>query len=322
MPILLQLKSAHKEQDLRDISDIIQVIKSQSGYRIRGHEVQQLSSITRNTTLAERVEMVSDFCSKNEIEYLTYHTQIFQNGENIWDEKWRRTIEESILHTIEEAEEVCRKSDIKNDAVIVFHLTSYVPRDDLPITKERKLGLQSKWEEAFLGFYEKEGIGKRKGIMMALENGFPKYYQKFATAGPFHPRDIITLQKHGIDTVLDLSHYQLYANYLRRGNGNLLGDLDREIRGVEPPSWRECIEILSSSLVQLHISDAKGFDPIGEGLSLGQGEVPIKQVLQMVHSLKRIVRGTIELNNGHLNHSRSQLEAARWILDNTKEVLR
>lgn len=320
MPIVLQLKSTQKKQDLNDISNIIQIIKDQNGYNIQGHEIQQLAEIMKKTSFAERIRMVSEFCSKNEIECLTYHAQIFENGKNIWDKRYRRAIEESILQSIEEAEAVCSQSGIRNDVIIVFHLTHYVPRSDLPITREKKLELLSRSEEAFLSFHEKEGIGRRKGIVMALENGYQKYYPKFATAGPYHPRDIAHLEKHGVKTVLDLSHYQLYANYAKYGRGNLLGDLDREIHG-QPPNWQECIYILSGSLVQLHISDAKGFDPAGEGLNLGQGEIPIKQVLQSIHSLKRMVRGTIELDNGHLNHSKSQLEAARWILENAREVL-
>jgi hypothetical protein len=318
MPVILQLKSTQRIADLEDISKIIGAIRPE--YRIRGHEVQQLAGIVKKTTLAERAGMIADFFSRNEIEYLTYHAEIFENGKNIWDERYRGAIEESILQSIEEAELVCSQSGIRNDAVIVFHLTYYVPRSDLPITREKRLELQSRSEEAFLRFYEKEGIGRRKGIVMALENGYQKYYPRFATAGPYHPKDIARLEKYGVKTVLDLSHYQLYANYIRYGRGNLLGDLDREIHGG-PPGWQECIDILSGSLVQLHISDARGFDPAGEGLDLGQGEIPIRQVLQSVHSLKRTIRGTIELDNGHLDHGKSQLEAARWILDNAKDVL-
>ncbi|MEP0824855.1 MAG: hypothetical protein HRF40_05160 [Nitrososphaera sp.] len=320
MTIVLQLKSTQRKADLEDISNIIDTIQRQHGYKIRGHEIQQVASVMGNTTLGERVEMIANFCSKNEIEYLTYHAPIFEpEGDNL-GERRRRMIEGSILQTVEEAETVCSRSGIREDAVIVFHLTYYVSRAALPITKEEKLKLQSRSEEAFLQFYEREGLGGRKGIVMALENSYPKYYPGFATAGPYHPSDIAGLQEHGIKSVLDLSHYQLYANYVRNGSGNQLGDLDREIHG-QPPSWEECMGILSNSLVQLHISDAKGFDPTGEGLKLGQGEIPIRQVLQSVHDLKRLVRGTVELDNGHLNHSQSQLEAARWIINNSREVL-
>lgn len=330
--IILQLKSTQRSADLEDISKIIGAVRPE--YRIRGHEVQQLEEILKKTTLAERARMVSAFCSKNEIEYLTYHARIFESGRNIWDEKYRGEMEESIMQSIEEAEAVCSQSGIRNDAIIVFHLTWYVPigGDLLPttITREKRLELQSKAEEAFLSFYEREGIGRkrRRGIVMALENGYQKYYPGFATAGPFHPGDISRLQGHGVGTALDLSHYQLYSNYVKYGSGNLLGDLDREIHGRRPPpSWQECIDILSESLVQLHISDARGFLPEGEGLSLGEGEIPVREVLQRVavsssSSLnKKTVRGTIELHNGHLDHSKKQLQAVRWILDNAKDVL-
>ncbi|AFU57736.1 hypothetical protein Ngar_c07940 [Candidatus Nitrososphaera gargensis Ga9.2] len=73
--------------------------------------------------------------------------------------------------------------------------------------------------------------------------------------------------------------------------------------------------------MQLHIRDARGFDPAGEGLMLGKGEIPIKDVLKNVHSLKRTIRGTIELDNRHFDHSRCQLEAVRWLVKNVKDVL-
>jgi hypothetical protein len=317
---MLQLKSTQRKEDLEDISKIINNIERQHGYKIKGHEIQQLARLMKSTTLAERAEMVAKFCSKSEIEYLSYHTTIFENGENIFDEKWGWVIKDSILQSIEEADVVRHQSGIKNDVVIVFHMTSYVPRDMLPITKDQKLALQSKTKDAFSAFFEKEGIAKRKGIIMAVENSYQKYYPKDAIAGPFHPSDIVGLTDLGVKTVFDLSHYHLYSSYIRQGKGNMLGDLEREIHG-NPPSWSECIKILSGSLVQLHISDAKGFDSSGEGLSLGQGEIPITEVLQDVHSLNRIIRGTIELDNGHLNRSRPQSEAAKWLVKNAKDLL-
>jgi hypothetical protein len=323
MSIALQLKSTQRKADLDDISHIIKIIDEQHGYKIRGHEIQQLAKIVASADLSERVKMVSDFCSKNEIEYLTYHTQIFENGENIGDDKWNRVIRDSILQSIEEADLVRRGAGIKNDdAVIVFHLTGYLPKSMLPtVTRGEKLELQSKAEKAFLQFYKEERIAGRKGIVMAVENSYPKYYPHHAIAGPFHPAEIARLEGHGIKTVLDLSHYHLYSNYLRYGQGNLLGDLDREIYDPSSPSWQECIQVLSKSLVQLHISDAKGFDSAGEGLPLGKGEIPIAEILQHVHSSlnRRIIRGTLELHDGHLYNGRLQLDGVRWLLNNVPQ---
>ena len=322
MPIVLQLKSTQRKADLKDISNIIDTVKRQHEYKIKGHEIQQLASLMKSTTIAERAEMVSEFCSTNEIEYLSYHTSIFENGENIFDSSGKE-IRDSILQCIEEADLVRQQSGIKNDVVIVFHLTYYVPRDVLPITKDYKLVLQSKAKDAFIEFFEKEGIAKRKGIVMAVENVYARYYPRHAIAGPYHPSDIASLKKYGIKTVFDLSHYHLYANHVQHQKGdNSLADLDREIHGKIPPSWSECIKMLSDSLVQLHISDAKGFDHTGEGLPFGQGEIPIAQVLGHVNSMiARTIRGTIELDNGHLDHSRPQLEGAKWLLENVPHEL-
>lgn len=316
MPIALQLKSTQRKSDLDDISHIIKAVDERHGYKIRGHEIQQLARIIKNTALSERAGMVADFCSKNRIEYLSYHTTIFENGENIWEDKGNKLIRDSILQCIEEADMVRDRAGIKNDVVIVFHLTSNLPKSLFPaMTKREKPELQRKSESTFLGFYEEERIVQRKGIVMAVENSYPKYYPRHAIAGPFHPKEIARLEKYGVKTVLDLSHYHLYSSYLRYGRGNLLGDLDREIYGSDL-GWQECIEILSKSLIQLHISDARGFDSAGEGLPLGKGEIPIGKILQRVHRLKRVIRGTLELCNGHLHGGRLQLEGIRWLLSN------
>lgn len=73
--------------------------------------------------------------------------------------------------------------------------------------------------------------------------------------------------------------------------------------------------MLSKSLVQLHINDARGSDTAGEGLPLGEGEIPIVDILESITStVDRRIRGTIEIKNGHLNNNHLQLEAADWLL--------
>lgn len=367
MTIVLQLKSTQRETDLDDISAIIDAIYNKYNYKIRGHEIQQLDGIMKKTTLTERANMVSKFCSVNELDYLTYHTRIFENGENIWDDKWTKEIHDSILITIEEAERVHREVGLKNKVIIVFHLTNYFPRSSLStLTKEKKFQMMEKSEQTFLKlmhpyikgtnndndrrsgyYYNNNNGGERKGdeaadnaVMMAVENSYPKVYANYAITSPFHPSEIARLENYGIKTVFDLSHYHLYSNYLRYGSGNSNGDLDRQIYG-SVPNWNEAAEILASSLVQLHISDAKGYESKGEGLSLGEGEIDIRTALIAFDnavsrsSIKRkgknndsdisckvdsIIQGTIELDNGHLNHSRLQQKSAEWLLVNIPNI--
>lgn len=73
----------------------------------------------------------------------------------------------------------------------VFHLIYYALKNDLPITKEKGLKLHSRSEEGFTRFFEKEGIAKRKGVVMAVENSYPKH----AIAGLYHPNDIVVLER-------------------------------------------------------------------------------------------------------------------------------
>jgi hypothetical protein len=100
--IILQLKSTQNTNALTDISSIIDYIYDKYGYRIKGHEIQQLRSNIRKMTLMERASMISSFCTHHEIEYLTYHAPIFRY--NIFDERWHSRITDSLYITIKEIE--------------------------------------------------------------------------------------------------------------------------------------------------------------------------------------------------------------------------
>jgi hypothetical protein len=63
------------------------------------------------------------------------------------------------------------------------------------------------------------------------------------------------------------------------GTGNRVADLDRQIYGTIIPSWKDCIDLLGSSLIQLHINDGKDTDSLGEGLFPTEGEIPLQQIL-------------------------------------------
>ena len=312
--IVLQLKSAQDPVALDNISRIIKEIRGEYGYRIRGHEIHQLSGLMRRTPLAERVEMVSRFCVKNEIEYLTYHAPILGAGDNIWNDKRREKVIESIRLTAREAEAVCKEAGMQKP-VVVFHLTSYVPLQELPATWEEKSGLLERAGQQFLAFHKE----LENSCTFAVENTYPRYKVDSANIGPFHPLELVRLAKHGVATTLDFAHYQLYSNYVKYGQGNQVGDLDRRHYGPAP-GWLECIKTLGDSLVQLHISDARGMDIRGEALPLGEGEIPVAKVLDIINSAGRMVRGTLELGGGHLDGARLQREGARWLMENVPKV--
>ena len=135
--IILQLKSTQNTNALTDISSIIDYIYDKYGYRIKGHEIQQLRSNIRKMTLIERASMISSFCTHHEIEYLTYHAPIFRY--NIFDERWHSRIIYSLCITIKEIERVFCKASLKNKVIIVFHLTNFISKELLPtISKEIK----------------------------------------------------------------------------------------------------------------------------------------------------------------------------------------
>jgi sugar phosphate isomerase/epimerase len=229
---------------------------------------------------------------------------------------------ESIKVTVEEAEAVRKEAGL-HKPVIVFHLTSYVHSNELPPTWEAKLALLEKAEHEFIALYR--DLAAAGSCTLAVENTYPRYKSDgSANIGPFHPAELVRLARHGFATTLDLAHYQLYSNYLKYGHGNTVGDLDRRHYGLAP-GWDECAKILGDSLVQLHISDAKGADIKGEALPLGKGEIPVAEALQAINNSnntagRKTVLGTLELGGGHLDGARLQLQGAKWLMENARKV--
>lgn len=314
--IILQLKSTQDENAFDSISAIVKMLDINYRYKIKGHEIHQTKGVMASTTLKERVEMVSRFCTRHELDYLAYHAPIFDRGQNIWEEKWKKKVEESIFTTMAEATKVRKDANIPSKIIVVFHLTNYLHHNELPKTIEEKLDLFELAEHKFLKLAQSQSADE---CILAVENTYPRNDRNFANAGPFHPQELIRLKRHRIRTALDIAHYQMYANYLEYGTNNPIGDIDRQAY-KNAPSWKSCLKILGDSLVLLHISDAKGWTIEGEALPLGNGEIPLVHILRET-GFSRTVQGTIEIAGGHLDRGRLQLEAAKWLLKHARDIL-
>jgi len=144
-------------------------------------------------------------------------------------------------------------------------------------------------QEAFSAFYNDTNKDLNlkdttRYCTFAVENTYPKCFHNYAILNLCHPNELIEYYyKYGINTTLDLAHYQIYSNCLLYDEGNYIANIDRELYGYAP-SWKECIRILGNSLVQLHISDAKGTTECGEGLPSKDGEIPIADILNNIRS--------------------------------------
>ena len=329
--IILQLKSIQNIDSLEDISSIISYLHNEYNYKIRGHEIQQINSYIKKTTIVERANIVSSFCSKHEVDYLTYHTPFLVNGSSLYydDIKWQQKMADSILITIKEVEKVYGDANLKHKVVIVFHISGFIPKGDVPLlTKETKNQVIKRLESSFIEFYNNtlsnsdyKQNTKQQQYLLAVENSYPKSFTDSQLISLYHPIELLELNKYNVKVTLDLSHYQIYSNYLLYGMGNTVGDLERQIYGTHAPSWNECINILGSSLVQLHISDARGIDRNGEGLPLKQGEIDIVTILDHINSLeerRKIIQGTVELKEGHLYNGKLQKQTADWLLTNAR----
>jgi hypothetical protein len=352
--IILQLKSTQNESAFLDLSEIISYLDNEHGYKIRGHEIHQIQKNIEKLTLRQRADLVSSFCSKNDIEYLTYHVPTSRNeGQSISDERSFEKASNAIITTIKEAERVYEECRLENKVIIVYHLPSVISFDEIPyLNRDLKFKILDNAERCFLEFYQRNNNDITRSCTLTLENAFPKYFMDnsyYASINMYHPLEMIRLRKYGIKVTFDLSHYIIYSNYILCGKGNQVGDLDRQIYGSTAPSWNECIDLLGSSLVQLHINDGKGTDYPGEGLPPNEGEIPIKEVLQYINygnynnnnsingaqnastSLRnhpkqeeirnnRPIGGTIELREGHLYNGELQRRAAEWLLANVGDV--
>jgi hypothetical protein len=244
---------------------------------------------------------------------------------NIFDVRWRRRIVDSILITVKEAEKVFCNVSLRNKVIVVFHLTNFISIELLStISKELKYKIMRKTQEAFLDFYNNNNKELNlqdvtRYCRLAVENTYPKHFLNDTILNLCHPLELIEYSKHGINTTLDLSHYQLYSNCLLYDKDNLIGNLDKELYGYAP-SWKECLRILGDSLVQVHINDAKGIGESGEGLPLKEGEIPIVDILNNISSLDKTIQGTIEITEGHLHNEKLQKQGADWLLTNIKDV--
>lgn len=334
--IILQLKSAYNQSDLLNIEEIYSYIINEYQFKIRGHEIHQSLQDLKKLSLMQRANLVSKFCSKNDIEYLTLHVPISRNerlflsSEDLSYEKANHLI----LDTVEEAEIIYRECGFKNKVVLVYHLPSIISCDKiLYLNKELKFGILESAERHLVDFCRQYKDYFNSFAILTVENVFPKYFQSteagnYATVNMFHPAEMIRLRRYGIKVTFDLSHYNIYSNYLSREKENNVAEVDRQIYGSIAPSWYDCIDLLGDSLIQLHISDSKGTDASGEGLMLSEGEIPILEILRYIkysshwNTERTHVRATIELKDGHLYHGKLQRKAVEWLLSNPQNIFR
>src|SRR5215469_13176722 len=147
--IILQLKSVQTRDALNTLSNIIKSIRQKLDYKINGHEIHEIMENMEKISLSERAKLVSSFCARNEIEYLTYHVPIIKA--NIYDNKANQKIINSIQDTITESEKVASDVHIKR-TTIIFHLSDYVQNvEGFQITREsEKFDLLNASRRAFL----------------------------------------------------------------------------------------------------------------------------------------------------------------------------
>ncbi len=329
--IILQLKSAYNPTDLLDIEEIYSYIGKKYAFKIRGHEIHQSLEDLRKMSLIQRARLVTKFCTKNEIEYLTLHIPTPRNEQHaIHSEISHEKANDLILGTAKEAEMIYDEGGFKNKVVLVYHLPSVISIEEIyHFDREMKFRILEKAEKHLIDFCQQYREYLTSFAILTLENVFPKYFlqnmdaEGYATVNMFHPAEMIRLKGYGVKTTLDLSHYNIYSNFLSSETDDNIIRIERQVYGSTAPSWHGCIDLISDSLVQLHISNSMGTGVAGEGLELSEGEIPLIEVLKHIRLRfgKGPVRATIELKDGHENHSKLQRKAVEWLLLNASSII-
>lgn len=310
MEINLAVKSAQIEKQLSKI------LKIAEKYEINSIEVQELISLMEKTKTEYRAEIVNRFASEYGIERIAYHFPIKNRWDSVseakeYDLAWEsKKIIYLSQETIREAAIVANKSDITTIIPIDFHLFRFVGQEEISL-KEKMTGLL-KGEKSLIKLKEfsericEEYNLKKNGeclIKITRENNPPEHG---IVAGliDFHPLEINRTYSFDIYTCLDFAHLQQYLNYLRNNNDEFKWlKFDKTI--YQPLNWKEAIEILTESLLLVHLNDAKGYRKEDEGLEIGTGEMDFYYILRLIKQItgpkfKEIIF-TIEIKDGHIN---------------------
>lgn len=158
--------------------NIISFIKKKWGYRIRGHEIYQRSNFEKST-VNDRARAVSSFCSKNDIEYITYHAPIPRNEGQSLVERSNDKANDSLLATLWEAELVHTECGLRHRVTIVYHLPSVISFKQIQnLNKFLKFKILQNSELDLLGFQDRKRDYFESFATLTVENVFPNFLQQ------------------------------------------------------------------------------------------------------------------------------------------------
>jgi len=307
----MKIRRAVKCVQIED--ELEKALKIAKKMNAQGLEVQELGRLMNNQSLEKRVNLIERYCKEYRITSIAYHFPLRLEWNNLEESKKSDFCSEDKIdilnftkETIEEAALVGNKLGIETEIPVDVHLFGF---SDKINDEERQKNLERgekkliKLKEIADDFSHDFGLVKAGTPLLRIvrENEPPEHGLVDGTVD-FHPLDIARTAKYGIETNLDFAHIWQCLLYWKNGKGEFPGvDLSKKLYQA-CSSWESIIKILKPSLGLVHMNDALNYRKSTEGVEIGNGTLPHKEVIPLIcRSLEKDIIGTYEIKYGHID---------------------
>lgn len=328
--IIRAVKAAQVENQLKAVLAVARQIGA------RGLEIQQVPALMAAGPLKERVALVARFCRQFQIDRLAYHFPLpFDNPGYVGLRQFDFGAERSVSalgrrlteETIDEAALTAVELGLQAPVLVVAHLFGLIRQ-----VKAASLALYKTMRargELVLGELAAYAVqaARRQGlppgqIRIVRENNPPTHEGTLGLLD-FHPQELVRTVGQGNGVNLDLAHFEMCRRYWQSGRGEAPGvDLVKAYADALI-DWPQAIQLLAQALELLHLNDADSYQKEREGLEIGRGAVPHREIIPLICAqLGRDIMGTYEIRGGHQDPqtmARSDAQYRRWFGDKFDE---
>lgn len=317
--IIRAVKAAQTEHQLEAALDVAK----RAG--IHGLEIQELPEVMEANPAAERAALVARLAKQAGITHLVYHYPFPLNAKN-YAEAVRRYdlcakdtgfIEELIQETINEAAAAASLLETTAPVLVNVHLLGYVGKK--PLSVETHELLLKRGEKRLLELKNfaidaaiRAGLGPEQ-MVIVRENNATFEQNGHTRIIDRHPTDLVRTGPAGIGINIDIAHFEMCRRYWQGGKGEAPGVAFASEHADTSITWAKAIELVAPYLRLMHLNDADSYLPSREGLEIGLGKAPHREIIPLVCKLAaRDIVGTYELKGMHHNPERMTRSDAKY----------
>jgi hypothetical protein len=227
------------------------------------------------------------------------------------------TLEKAIMP---EAAMVGEQLGIQTEIPVIVHLLGFTEHDRISREKRKEMLIIGEAKFSYLQSRAKD-IGRRGNCEIAVvrENNTPNHKVNVDVRPypvglvDYDTGDLLKAAKGVTGVALDLSHLQLFYNYIESRNGDLPGvNVDVNSHGGMVPPLIKTVNEIAPYIRVLHLSDAGiGYSTADEGLTIGEGIVDFNRIIPAIsRGLGQDVIGTLEIDNSHINPEKMRMSHA------------